>query len=54
MLIGGGEPMAHKEFGNLIKIFSENDIHTGVTANGTLLKKHMGFAQQLFMAESFS
>lgn len=41
VLIGGGEPMAHKEFGNLVKIFSENDIHTGVTTNGTLLKKHM-------------
>ncbi len=41
VLIGGGEPMAHKEFGNLVDAFSKKDIHTGVTTNGTLMKKHM-------------
>ena len=41
VLIGGGEPMAHKEFGNLVKAFAEKDIHIGVTTNGTLLKRHM-------------
>ena len=35
VLIGGGEPMAHKDLKSS-KIFSENDIHTGVTTNGTL------------------
>ena len=41
VLIGGGEPMAHKEFGNLVKAFSERDIHIGVTTNGTLMKKYL-------------
>ena len=41
MLIGGGEPMAHKEFGNLVDAFSKKNIHTGITTNGTLMKKHM-------------
>ena len=41
VLIGGGEPMAHKEFGNLVKAFAEKDIHIGVTTNGTLMKKYM-------------
>ena len=41
VLIGGGEPMAHKEFGNLVASFSEKGIHTGVTTNGTLMQKHM-------------
>lgn len=41
VLIGGGEPMAHPEFGNVLKYFSEVDIHTGVTSNGTLLNRYM-------------
>ena len=41
VLIGGGEPMAHKEFGNLVDAFSKKNIHTGITTNGTLMKKHM-------------
>ncbi len=40
VLIGGGEPMAHPEFGNLVDYFYENDIHVGVTSNGTLIEKY--------------
>ncbi len=40
VLIGGGEPMAHPEFGTLVDYFYENDIHVGVTSNGTLIDKY--------------
>lgn len=40
VLIGGGEPMAHPEFGTLVDYFYENDIHVGVTSNGTLIEKY--------------
>ena len=39
VLIGGGEPMAHPEFGTIVDYFYENDIHVGVTSNGTLINK---------------
>lgn len=41
VLIGGGEPMAHPKFGELCDIFSDNDIHVGVTTNGTLMQRYM-------------
>jgi len=41
VLIGGGEPMAHPEFSQLIDSFTEKKIDVGVTTNGTLLNKHM-------------
>ena len=41
VLIGGGEPMAHKEFGRLVESFASKDIHVGVTTNGTLMKKYI-------------
>ena len=40
VLIGGGEPMAHPEFGTIVDYFHENDIHVGVTSNGTLIDKY--------------
>lgn len=40
VLIGGGEPMAHPEFGTIVDYFHENDIHVGVTSNGTLIHKY--------------
>ena len=40
VLIGGGEPMAHPEFGTLVDYFYKNDIHVGVTSNGTLINKY--------------
>ena len=41
VLIGGGEPMAHPEFGSLVDYFYENNIHVGVTSNGTLIEKYL-------------
>ncbi len=41
VLIGGGEPMAHPEFGNIVSYFHENNIHVGVTTNGTLMDRYM-------------
>lgn len=40
VLIGGGEPMAHPEFGTLVDYFYENNIHVGITTNGTLIDRH--------------
>lgn len=39
VLIGGGEPMAHPKFGEIIDALFKSDIHVGVTTNGTLLGK---------------
>jgi MoaA/NifB/PqqE/SkfB family radical SAM enzyme len=41
VLIGGGEPMAHPEFGTLLDYFHEADIHVGVTSNGTLIERYL-------------
>ena len=41
VLIGGGEPMAHKEFGKLVEAFAARDIHIGVTTNGTLIQRYL-------------
>lgn len=41
VLIGGGEPMAHPEFGTLVDYFYDNGIHVGVTTNGTLIERHL-------------
>lgn len=41
VLIGGGEPMAHPEFGTLLDMFHEFDIHVGITSNGTLIKRYL-------------
>ena len=41
VLIGGGEPMAHPEFGTLVDSFHSNGIHVGLTTNGTLVERHL-------------
>ena len=41
VLIGGGEPMAHPEFGTIVDYFYDNDIHVGVTSNGTLIERYL-------------
>jgi MoaA/NifB/PqqE/SkfB family radical SAM enzyme len=41
VLIGGGEPMAHPEFGNIVDYFSDNGLHVGVTSNGTMIKRYL-------------
>ena len=41
ILIGGGEPMAHPEFGTIVDYFYANDNHVGVTTNGMLINKYL-------------
>ena len=41
VLIGGGEPMAHPEFGTIVDYFHDSGIHVGVTSNGTLIRKNL-------------
>lgn len=41
VLIGGGEPMAHPEFGTLLDYFYEVGIHVGITSNGTLIERYL-------------
>jgi MoaA/NifB/PqqE/SkfB family radical SAM enzyme len=41
VLIGGGEPMAHPAFGELVDYFHEVGIHVGITTNGTLIDRHL-------------
>jgi len=39
VLIGGGEPLAHPKVGDFINLVGENDIHIGITTNGTFIDK---------------
>lgn len=41
VLIGGGEPMAHAEFGTIVDYFHETGIRVGLTTNGTLIDRHL-------------
>jgi MoaA/NifB/PqqE/SkfB family radical SAM enzyme len=41
ILIGGGEPLAHPAVGSLMKYFGENDIHIGITTNGTFIDRYL-------------
>ncbi len=41
ILIGGGEPLAHRKVGEFITLMGENDIHIGITTNGTFIDRHM-------------
>lgn len=41
VLIGGGEPMAHPKFGELVTALHSHDIHIGVTTNGTMIKRYL-------------
>lgn len=47
VLIGGGEPMAHPKFGELVKSLAANQIKVGVTTNGTLLHRYMDVCAEL-------
>tara|TARA_R110000868_G_scaffold10415_2_gene51126 strand:- start:1418 stop:2602 length:1185 start_codon:yes stop_codon:yes gene_type:complete len=46
ILIGGGEPLAHKETGWIIDYFGTHGVHVGVTTNGTLIDRHMDVLAQ--------
>jgi MoaA/NifB/PqqE/SkfB family radical SAM enzyme len=41
ILIGGGEPLMHPIIGDFMKYLGENDIHLGITTNGTLIDRYM-------------
>ena len=41
VLIGGGEPLAHPKIGDFISLVSKNDIHIGITTNGTYIDRHI-------------
>lgn len=41
ILIGGGEPLMHPVIGEFMKYLGENDIHLGITTNGTLIDKYL-------------
>jgi MoaA/NifB/PqqE/SkfB family radical SAM enzyme len=42
ILIGGGEPLAHRKVGDLIELFGKNNIHVGITTNGSFIDRYMG------------
>ena len=41
IMIGGGEPLAHKDSGWVIDYFGTHGLHVGVTTNGTLIDSHI-------------
>ena len=41
ILIGGGEPLAHKRIGEFIELMGTNDIHIGITTNGSFIHKYI-------------
>lgn len=41
ILIGGGEPLMHPAIGGFMRYLGENDIHLGITTNGTLIDKYL-------------
>ena len=41
ILIGGGEPLAHPQTGKLISLLGENDIHIGITTNGSFIHRFL-------------
>jgi MoaA/NifB/PqqE/SkfB family radical SAM enzyme len=41
ILIGGGEPLAHRKIGDFIRLMGENDVHIGITTNGTFIDRYL-------------
>ncbi len=41
ILIGGGEPLAHKKIGEFIELMGTNDVHIGITTNGSFIDRHI-------------
>jgi len=39
ILIGGGEPLAHPRAGMLIELLGSNDVHVGITTNGSFIDR---------------
>jgi MoaA/NifB/PqqE/SkfB family radical SAM enzyme len=42
ILIGGGEPLAHRKSGELIELLGKNDVHIGITTNGSFIDRYLG------------
>jgi MoaA/NifB/PqqE/SkfB family radical SAM enzyme len=41
ILIGGGEPLAHPKIGEFMDYLGRNDIHIGITTNGTFIDRYL-------------
>lgn len=41
ILIGGGEPLAHRKIGEFIRLMGRNDVHIGITTNGSFIDRHL-------------
>lgn len=41
ILIGGGEPLAHRSIGSFIEMMGKNDVHIGITTNGSFIDRHL-------------
>ena len=41
ILIGGGEPLAHPKIGDFMELLGKNDIHIGITTNGTFIDRYL-------------
>lgn len=41
ILIGGGEPLAHRRIGDFITLMGKNDVHIGITTNGSFIDRHL-------------
>jgi MoaA/NifB/PqqE/SkfB family radical SAM enzyme len=41
ILIGGGEPLAHKKISEFIELMGINDVHIGITTNGSFIDRHI-------------
>lgn len=41
ILIGGGEPLAHPKVGDFISLMGENDVHIGITTNGSFIDRYI-------------
>lgn len=41
VLIGGGEPLAHRKVGELIELLGSNDVHIGITTNGSFIDRYL-------------
>ena len=41
ILIGGGEPLAHPKVGEFITLLGKNDVHIGITTNGSFINKYI-------------
>jgi MoaA/NifB/PqqE/SkfB family radical SAM enzyme len=46
ILIGGGEPLAHRKVGDLIDLLGQNDVHIGITTNGSLIDRYINSISQ--------